>query len=216
MNVGGSREGVACTVDERLAQYGAGVKSRLRPAFEAAALAYPPVEVGYVAFKDSRVLQVHARASSSEPWRFVTSYPIRGMSGALGPKLAEGDLQVPEGLYRAESLNPNSRFHLSVRVNYPNEDDRRIAEAEGRTRLGRDIMIHGTDISFGCLAIGNDAVEDLFVLTALVGVERVRIVISPTDFRAASVPSGVPSGPDWQQALYARLQQELAQFPVAP
>lgn len=202
------------TVDERLAQYGAGVESRLRPAFAAAGLPYPPGEVGYVAFKDRRVLEVHARPSASEPWRFVKTYAVQGLSGVLGPKLAEGDLQVPEGLYRAESLNPNSRFHLSVRVNYPNEDDRRVAEVEGRTRLGGDIMIHGTAASIGCLAMGNEAAEDLFVLSALVGAERVRIVISPTDFRAGPLPAEAAGGPEWRQALYARLRKELEQFPV--
>ena len=69
-------------------------------------------------------------------------YPILAASGVLGPKLREGDKQVPEGIYGAEALNPNSKFHLSIRLNYPNTFDRRMAQSDGRTQLGGDIMIH--------------------------------------------------------------------------
>jgi len=48
------------------------------------------------------------------------------------PKLKEGDQQVPEGIYRIESLNPNSLYHLALRVNYPNQEDRRRAIEDGR------------------------------------------------------------------------------------
>ena len=132
------------------------------------------------------------------------------MEGSV-PKLEEGDRQVPEGVYRLESLNPNSRFHLSVRLNYPNEFDRRMAKVDGRTKLGGDIMIHGNSVSVGCLAMGDDAAEDLFVLSALANKERVKIVISPTDFRAGKAVNLVEE-PHWVGGLYGMLREELRQF----
>ena len=74
----------------------------------------------------------------------LARYPIRAASGALGPKLREGDRQVPEGVYDIESLNPNSRFHVALRVGYPNAFDRQMAGREGRTALGGDIMIRAS------------------------------------------------------------------------
>jgi len=198
------------SVEERVEQFASAVESRLAPSFHRARLPYPPQDVALLAFKDSNSLEVYAREVGRE-WRFVKRFAVLAASGAPGPKLKQGDRQVPEGLYSIELLNPNSRFHLSLRLNYPNDFDRRMARAEGRTDLGGDIMIHGGASSVGCLALGDAAAEDLFVLAALVGKERVRVLISATDFRAAnsSAPSG---GPTWAHALYADLRQALAEF----
>ena len=200
------------SVAKRVQQLGPAVEARLRRSVEAAGLAYPPRDVAYVAFKDSRRLEVYGRMSPDGEWRFIKTYPILGLSGKTGPKLLEGDYQVPEGIYRAEFLNANSRFHLAVRLNYPNELDKRQALAEGRAKLGGDIMIHGGSASIGCLAMGNRAIEDLFVLAALVSKERVRIVIAPTDFRAAALFVPIVRG-SWIDSLYVDLETELQQFP---
>lgn len=200
------------SIAERVEQFGPAVGDRLRARFDAAGLAYPPAELAYVAFKDIRRLQVYGRAVAGDPWRFVREYRVQGASGTLGPKIGDGDRQVPEGVYRIESLNPNSRFHLSLRLNYPNEFDRAAARRDGRENLGGDIMIHGARASIGCLAMGNEAAEDLFVLAALAGPEHVRVVISPTDFRdpTSRVPRILS---DWVRELYLSLRRELQQFP---
>src|SRR6218665_2377202 len=104
------------SVQDRLAQFGARVAARLEPSFARAGLTYPPHEVAYVAFKDQRVLELYARGSANDGWRFVKQYAVKGASGRLGPKLVEGDHQVPEGIYQADFLNPNSRFHVSIRL----------------------------------------------------------------------------------------------------
>jgi hypothetical protein len=201
------------TVEERLRQHGPAVEARLRGPFAAAGLPYPPAELAYVAFKDTRRLEVYGRASPERPWRFVKAYPVLGASGGLGPKLAEGDEQVPEGIYRAESLNPNSRFHLSIRLDYPNAFDRRMGRADGRRRLGGDIMIHGGTASIGCLAMGNPAAEELFVLAALARPQHVSVLISPTDFRIEPAQARMaPAQPTWVRTLYATLRTELQQF----
>jgi hypothetical protein len=201
------------TVEERLSQHGQAVEQRLRATFTQAGLPYPPAELSYLAFKDTWTLEVYARQSGEQPWVYVRSYAILGASGGPGPKLARGDNQVPEGIYGAESLNPNSRFHLSIRLNYPNEFDRQMALADGRTELGSDIMIHGSAASIGCLAVGNQAAEDLFVLAALATKEKLRIVVSPSDFRKPS--TGVPMpvvNPAWAVALHGTLRAELQQY----
>ncbi|MBN8452678.1 L,D-transpeptidase family protein [Accumulibacter sp.] len=200
------------SVDERIRMHSGAVERRLKAKFAAVAVPYPPAQLAYIAFKDTAELQVYARASPSAEWRRVHTYPILGMSGDLGPKLRQGDMQVPEGIYRAEFLNANSRFHLSIRLNYPNEFDRAQARAEGRTELGSDIMIHGTAASIGCLAMGNQAAEDLFILAALSGKEQVEIVVAPTDFRRQPVrtPDGTPA---WLSALYGNIKAALSRFP---
>lgn len=194
-------------------QFSADVKRRVSPAFAAAGVAYPPYELAYVAFKDQRKLDVYARNSSTGPWRFVKQYPVLAASGKPGPKLREGDRQVPEGIYRTELLNPNSRFHLSLRLNYPNEFDRRMGRQDGRSQLGGDIMIHGNAVSIGCLAMGDAAAEELFVMSAHATPERTRIVVSPTDFRGGGTVA-LQGKPAWTAELYASLRAELKHYPA--
>jgi hypothetical protein len=202
------------TVAERVAQYEDAVRERLLPLLAAAGLDRVPHAATLLAFKAERLLELHARVDPSNAWRRIAAYPIRGASGGPGPKLREGDGQVPEGLYRVQALNPNSRFHLSMRLDYPNAFDRRMAQAEGRIALGGDIMIHGTASSIGCLALGNRAAEDLFVLAAWIGLDRMRVLISPVDFRDAAL-SAPPATPPWTAALYAALHAQLRHFPRA-
>ena len=165
------------TVGERVAYYGGAARSRMVPGFERAGVAYPPGRVVMLAIKKERRLEVYAESPGRE-LRWVRAYPILAASGELGPKLKEGDRQVPEGVYAIESLNPNSAYHLALRVGYPNAFDRKMAAAEGRTNLGGDIMIHGKAASVGCLAMGDAAAEELFVLAAETGIERMKLIIS--------------------------------------
>jgi murein L,D-transpeptidase YafK len=201
------------TTAERLEMHGPDVENRLQPAFAAANLAYPPSEIAFIAIKQKRELQLYARASPDTVWTHVRTYPVLALSGHLGPKLREGDKQVPEGIYRAEFLNPNSLFHVSIRLNYPNDLDKAAARADGRTNLGSDIMIHGSKYSIGCIAVGNEAAEDLFVLAAIVGKEWVKVVISPVDFRVPGTKAPDTDQP-WIRALYASLARELGNFPL--
>ncbi len=199
------------SVDERIAQYGGSVQERLAPLFAAVGLPYPPSKVTLIGLKAERELQLYA-AGTNGAYRFIRCYPILAASGDLGPKLREGDLQVPEGLYRIESLNPNSRFHLSLRINYPNADDHAHAKNEGRKNLGGDIMIHGNAVSIGCLAMGDSAAEELFVLVARTGLRNTRVILSPVDFRVRQVPVRKAGAPPWVDALYGSIKTELSQY----
>ena len=201
------------TIDDRLAEYGAAARARLAPSFAAAGVSYPPRRVVLIGLKEERLLEVHA-AGADGVFHFVRDYPVRAASGSAGPKLRRGDKQVPEGIYRVEALNPNSRFHLSLRLDYPNAHDRARAAADGRTDLGGDIMIHGEAASKGCFAMGNPAAEDLFVLAADTGLPKLAVILAPRDLRRQSL--GENSGrPSWTRELYELIRQELAKYPRA-
>ncbi len=199
------------TVAERVAQYGEAVRQRLAPRFVQVAVSYPPAKVAFIGIKSDRKLQVWV-AGRDQQWKYLKDYPILGMSGVLGPKLREGDRQVPEGLYRVESLNPNSLYHLALRVNYPNADDLARAKEEGRMNPGSDIMIHGNTGSVGCLAMGDQAAEDLFILAAETGVGNLTIILSPVDFRRRDLPDDMPPVPGWTRPLYQSLRKALNDF----
>jgi len=201
------------TVEDRLREYGPAVRTRLAPDFQQAGVAYPPRYLVLLGLKAENRLEVYA-GESERSVRLIRSYPVLAASGGPGPKLRYGDRQVPEGLYRIDSLHPNSRFHLSLRVNYPNEFDRAQAAREGRENLGGDIMIHGSDVSIGCLAVGDEAAEDLFVLAADTGLENTRVVLSPVDFRVRSLPPRAPRH-SWSETLYRDIRSALRALPPA-
>ena len=204
----------AKTVAQRLNQFGEAARGRWKPYFDKAQTAYPPAGVKFVALKTEKVLQVYAIDRSGRA-HWIRSYPILAASGVPGPKLQEGDGQVPEGIYPIESLNPNSRFHVALRVGYPNAFDRSQAERDGRTQLGGDIMIHGSSVSVGCLAMGDETAEDLFVLAADAGVSNVTVIIAPVDFRAGKSVPKVVKLPDWSSILYSQIKVQLDRLPPA-
>jgi murein L,D-transpeptidase YafK len=185
--------------------------ARMRAALARAGFRAPPRQLWIVVLKDERRLDLWAEspAGARVP---VVSWPVLAASGGPGPKLREGDGQVPEGVYRIPLLNPNSAFHLSLQVGYPSARDRAFAARDGRTRLGGQIFIHGNAVSIGCIAIGDTAIEELFWLAATVGKEAFTVVIAPTDLRRRQAPE-LPSLP-WTRELYRELRSELERFPA--
>lgn len=200
------------TVADALAQYGSAAHARLAPYFKKAGVAYPPKRVALLVFKQEKRLAVWV-ADAKGSWRYLRDYPILAASGGVGPKLREGDFQVPEGLYAIENLNPASSYHLSMKVGYPNAFDRQIAAREHRTQLGGDIFIHGKNVSIGCVAIGDRGIEELFTLVAETGIAHTRVIIAPLDLRVASAPVA-QSTPLWIVQLWQSVAAALAQFPV--
>ncbi len=199
------------TIYDRLVEFGEPVRKRITPFFEHAGVHYPPSRIALVAIKEARKLELWAANENAE-LRLIREYDVLAASGKLGPKLREGDRQVPEGIYQIVLLNPNSLYHLSLRVGYPNEFDLRHAAEEGRTEPGTDIMIHGGARSSGCLAIGDEGVEDVFVVAALTEAREITLIISPVDFRVRefTVPADAPI---WTSTLYAGIRAALAEFP---
>lgn len=204
------RFGERVSIADRLAQFA----PRVDPLWEArcrdAGLTFPPARVRLLGLKAEKRLEVYA-ADATGSWKSLVSYPVLAASGGPGPKLREGDGQVPEGLYRIVLLNPNSRFHVSLRVDYPSDDDRVHGRADGREQLGSDIMIHGGRASIGCLALGDPAIEEVFTLAARVSIDQVDALILPHDLRLDSVfPTAVPP---WMSARYQTLLNESRMLP---
>ena len=205
------------TVRDRLHDYGPESRPRLRARLEAAGVeAYPPARLVLVGLKAERRLELYAAASRQGPLRYVDSVPVLGASGRLGPKLERGDRQVPEGIYGVDFLHPNSRHHVSFRLDYPHAADRRQAARDGRSDLGGDIFVHGGSSSIGCLAIGDRPAQDLWVLVADVGIEDVEVIVSPVDFRRHNTgrwPAALRRQPDWVQQRYHRIARRLEDLP---
>lgn len=197
------------TVAERIEQIGEAVRARVKPHFVRQRIDYPPEKLALVAVKDEERLKVYAPGPGGD-WKFVMQYQIAKLSGGPGPKLREGDDQVPEGIYRFTYMNPASKFWLSLALDYPNEFDRRQAKRDKRKNLGGDIMIHGWWFSTGCVAVGNTAAEDMFVLAKDVGLNDMSIIITPTDFRNPGAEDApLPTKPGWVNDLYAEIEKEL-------
>ena len=78
-------------------------------------------------FKEERTVEI-----SSPGWINPVVYKMTAFSGKLGPKLKEGDRQIPEGIYCVEYMNPNSSYHLSFKVSYPNDFDKAMAASRAR------------------------------------------------------------------------------------
>ncbi len=122
-----------------------------------------PREIILAAFKEERILQVFSKDYNGI--KLIKEYPFTAFSGELGPKLKEGDRQIPEGIYKVEYLNPNSSYYLSIKVSYPNEFDKSKTEFTNVSEMGGDIFIHGKSATIGCIPIGDEAIEEVFLLT---------------------------------------------------
>src|SRR3990167_782283 len=183
----------------------------LKPDFDAQGVSFPPKEVTLLVFKQEKEMELWAKGSGQDSWHWVKNYSVLAASGGPGPKLKNQDRQVPEGVYQISVLNPHSLFHLSMELDYPNAFDRTYAAVDGRKNLGGEIFIHGSHYSIGCIAIGNQAIEDLFVLTSLTGMSNLRVIIAPNDLRYEA-PIYSQAHPKWLPKLYAQLQMALEPF----
>jgi murein L,D-transpeptidase YafK len=146
---------------ERAAAAAARVRPGLQADLQAMGLRFgEPVFIR--AFKEEMELEVFVRDRVTHKYRLFRTYPIARSSGTLGPKLAEGDLQVPEGCYFVPpgALKPDSQFHLAFNIGYPNAYDRL------HHRTGGSIMVHGNAVSIGCLAMTDAKIEEIYTLCA--------------------------------------------------
>jgi murein L,D-transpeptidase YafK len=111
-------------------------------------------------FKETQELELWLKPNGEKKFKLWKTWAIAAMSGKLGPKLAEGDGQAPEGFYavNAESMNPQSDFHLSFNIGYPNEFDR------AQDRTGSFIMVHGNQVSLGCFAMTDPVIEPIYLV----------------------------------------------------
>ncbi|RNF33269.1 L,D-transpeptidase family protein [Paracoccus methylarcula] len=102
-------------------------------------------------------------------------YPIGLGTYPVGQKEYEGDGKTPEGLYYIDRRNPDSRYHLSIGISYPNEQDIARAAEQG-LQVGSDIFIHGQgpegrvlsqrgrDWTVGCIAVTDEQAEEIYAM----------------------------------------------------
>ena len=131
--------------------------------------------------KARRHLELWMRPKGSQlAFKKVKIYRILALSGKLGPKKQQGDLQAPEGFYEVtqEALNPKSQYYLSFDIGYPNAFDRSM----GYT--GSLIMVHGDAKSRGCFAIGDEGIKEVYLLVqeALKYHQKIAVHVYPFDF----------------------------------
>jgi len=134
--------------------------------------------------------------------RFAT-YPICLWSGRLGPKIKEGDRQAPEGFYTVaeEQLNPNSRWHRSFNLGFPNAFD----QAHGRT--GSFLMVHGGCGSIGCYAMTDPVVDEIWrMVTAALDKGQPRFAVHVFPFRMTERNLRLRRGHPWE-SFWANLKQ---------
>jgi len=113
------------------------------------------------AYKSEGKLEIWLKDKKQAKYRLFKTYDFSAHSGISGPKTKEGDLQTPEGLYFIDRFNPDSKFHLSLRINYPNITD---LLRSGQNDPGSAIYIHGDQVTKGCIPITDDQIKEVYLL----------------------------------------------------
>lgn len=184
---------------------GAQINARPRIArlFRDRGIAHPAAEVFVRVFKRDRELEVWVRPMDGTRFQLLKTYGICALAGKPGPKRRQGDAQVPEGFYNIDLFNPQSSYHLSMRVDYPNASDE---AAKGSAPLGGDIYIHGGCVSEGCLAMTDEGIEELYWL----GIEA--HAMGQTSIPIHIFPARLTDGELRQMKDVFRDQPELLKF----
>jgi murein L,D-transpeptidase YafK len=134
--------------------------STLHKIFKEKSLHFPAKQIYIRAFKQEQLLEVWA--TDDVQFKLIKTYSFTATSGVLGPKQKEGDKQIPEGFYQLETFNPESKFYLSFKINYPNAAD--SVRNKNEQHLGGDIYIHGSNQTIGCIPVGDENIEELYWL----------------------------------------------------
>lgn len=113
------------------------------------------------AFKKEQIVEVWGKDKSKDNFVLVQTYKFCKTSGKLGPKRKAGDDQIPEGFYKIDRFNTQSRFHLSLGLNYPNKVDKKLSDT---TDLTNDIFIHGGCSTIGSIPLGDDKIRELYIM----------------------------------------------------
>lgn len=130
-----------------------------------------------VAFSQELTLVVYKKEYIMEMWvkgKCIKTYKICSMSGESGPKRTQGDMQVPEGIYKVVLFNSRSNYLLSFKINYPNASDKIL----GTNPLGGDIFFHGKCCSAGCVSFRDEDI--LKIYPAVKNYKKTNVLIFPT------------------------------------
>lgn len=197
------------TISSVLTKIESAVSQRLKHSLLKVGFTTYPKKLFLVAIKETEILEVYGQ--QGEEVRLIKTYPFTAFSGQLGPKLKEGDRQIPEGIYKIQYLNPNSSYHLSLKINYPNKFDIFKTTFQDKKKMGGDIFIHGKALTIGCIPIGDLGIEEIFVLSQNAIANEIPMIIAPRDFRKNKVYPEI-SEIDWEVELYERIEAALEKF----
>ena len=148
------------------------------------------------AFKKEKVVEVWISEEGKETFTLLQTYPFCTTSGTLGPKRKEGDLQIPEGVYTITNFNPQSKYHLSLALNYPNTSDKILGS---KTKPGSNIYLHGDCVTIGCIPLTDEKIKELYILAVEArnnGQQNIPVHIFParlSDSRLISLKKDLPS-----------------------
>jgi murein L,D-transpeptidase YafK len=149
-------------------------------------------------------LELELWVMKAQRFELFAAYPICAWSGQIGPKLAEGDWQAPEGFYTIgkEQLNPSSRYYRAFNLGYPNAFDRAL------NRTGSFVMIHGACASAGCYAMTDTGIDEIWhIVTAALDGGQTRVPVHVFPFRMSEERLAAfdwhPSSAFWQDLKHA-------------
>ena len=157
----------------------------LKKEFSVKQFNWPPRNLYIRSFKHEQLMQIWIKDDDKKPYRLFKTYAICELSGTTGPKRKEGDLQIPEGFYYVNEFNPNSNYHLSMGLNYPNASDQLLSDS---LRPGGEIYIHGDCITVGCLPITDIPIEELYIMATYAtnaGQDFIPVHIFPVNYSDA-------------------------------
>lgn len=133
----------------------------IKKEFAKKGLTYPAKQLYIRSFKLDSELEIWVRNNTADTFTLLKTYRVCSLSGKMGPKRKEGDRQVPEGFYYINDFNPNSNFHLSLGINYPNYSDKILSDQK---KPGGDIYIHGNCLTIGCIPLTDEFIEEVYVM----------------------------------------------------
>lgn len=140
--------------------------------------ASPPIQIlsnsvdKIVVHKSQRRLDLYCQDN------LIKTYKIALGKNPVGHKARQGDNKTPEGTYTISAKNPNSSYHKSLRISYPNQADVLCAKKRC-VNPGGDVMIHGLDKKSawigkdhaardwtqGCVAVSNGEMDEIYTAT---------------------------------------------------
>lgn len=158
----------------------------IRQLYSAAQLDINTLNIYIRAFKQEQEVEVWGIDKSKRQYVRLKTYKFCKSSGTLGPKRKEGDKQIPEGFYHIDRFNPESKFYLSLGLNYPNKIDKLLGDS---TESGNDIFLHGDCQTIGCIPITDTKIKELYVMAVdakATGQKKIPVTIFPARLTEAN------------------------------
>ncbi|RBL91590.1 L,D-transpeptidase family protein [Chitinophaga flava] len=187
----------------------------LKREFAKKGLTYPAKYIFVRSFKLDSEMEIWVKNSATDTFRLFKSYRVCTLSGKMGPKRKEGDRQVPEGFYYINDFNPNSSYHLSLGINYPNFSDRILSDQK---KPGGEIYIHGNCITVGCIPLTDEFIDEVYILAVNAknaGQDFIPVHVFPVKFgnpRSVDYLSNFALTDNTSTALWAELRTAYDYF----